>query len=129
MREINVEELKAGFKGKSFNLLIKAHVRRHKDSDTCRKEALGTMEMLPPSAYRLASDFIDKWNERAYEKEFWRMDTSVIFSLIIEDARTLLLEAGAPTDDETLFNMFQIVVLSYAYSALDQPNMRKVIGI
>lgn len=129
MQKINFEELKAGFKGKSFNLLIKAHVRRHKGSDTCRKAAHGTMEMLPPSAYCLASDIIDKWNERAYEKEFWFMDTSVIFSQITEDARALLLEAGAPTDDETLFNMFQVVVLSYACAAIDQPIMRKFIGI
>ena len=53
--------------------------------------------------------------------------TSEVFSEIIEDARSLLLSINAPTDDETLFNMFQVVILSYAYSASDQPAMRKFI--
>lgn len=85
--------------------------------------------MLPPDARSLAMDFIDRWNERVYEKQFWRMDTSEVFSDIVEDARSLLVSAGAPTDDETLFNMCQIVILSYAYSAVQQKNMRKFIGI
>ena len=129
MQEIDIEELKAGFKGKPFNQLVQAQLRRHIDSDTCRKAVLGTMEMLPPSAYPLAETFIDRWTERVYEKEFWLLDTSMVFSQVTEDARTLLLEAGAPTDDETLFNMFNIVVMSYAYSATEQPNMRKFIGM
>ncbi len=75
----------------------------------------------------LAVDFIDRWNERVYEKSFWQTDTSEVFSEIIEDARSLLLSINAPTNDETLFNMFQVVILSYAYSASDQPTMRKFI--
>lgn len=129
MREVNIQDLKRGFKGKRFNLLIKAHLRKHKKADYYRQATLDTIEMLPLPARRLAVDFIDKWNEQAYNKEFWCTDTSVVFTQIVEDARVLLSEAGAPTDDETLFNMFQIVVLSYVYSASDQPKMQKYIGI
>ena len=87
--------------------------------------------MLPSSARHLAEGFIYRWGEAVYvyNKEFWHTDTSKIFLRITEDARLVLESSGAPTDDETLFNMFQIVVLSYAYSASDQPKMRKFIGI
>ena len=129
MEEINIEQLKIGYRGKPFNLLVKHHLKRTKTAEKLRVAIMGTTAMLPPDARSLAMDFIDRWNERVYEKEFWCMDTSEVFSHIVEDARSLLVSAGAPTDDETLLNMFQIVVLSYAYSASGQPNMRKFIGI
>ena len=129
MEDINIEKLKRGFKGKPFNRLIRAHLKKQKTPSNLLNSCVGTVEMLPPSARNLAKGFIDKWNQRAYDREFWKTDTSVIFSEIVSDARKFLLEAGAPTDDETLFNMFQIVVLSYAYSASDQPNMRKFVDI
>ncbi len=90
---------------------------------------MGTMGMLPESAHQIAIDFIDRWNQRVYEQSFWTKDTSEVFVEIIEDARLVLSSAGIPSDDEALFNMFQIVVLSYAYSASDQRKMRKFIGI
>ncbi len=129
MERINLERLKVQFKGKPFNKLIKYHLKRQGNADKLRQETVGTMAMLPESAYGLCMDFIDRWNDRAYEQSFWRRDTSEVFSEITEDAHSLLSSAGIPTDDETLFNMFQIVVLSYAYSASDQPKMRKFIGI
>ncbi len=85
--------------------------------------------MLPESAFEIAIGFIDIWNDRGYDKSLWSKDTSEVFLAIVEDARSLLSSAGIPIDDETLFNMFQIVVLSYAYSASDQRKMRKFIGI
>ena len=129
MEEINMEQLKIGFAGKPFNLLVKHHLKRTKSAEKLRVAIMGTTAMLPPVARSLAVDFIDRWNERAYEEELWHMDTSEVFADIVEDARSLLLSAGAPADDETLFNMFQIVILSYAYAAVDQKSMRKSIGI
>lgn len=85
--------------------------------------------MLPEEAKPLAETFIDRWNVRAYEKDFWQMDTAIVFDEIIDDARSILSESGIPLDDETLFNMFNIIVLSYAYSAYGQPKKRKFIGI
>jgi hypothetical protein len=122
---INLEELKVQFKGKPFNQLIEYHLRRQKNTKKLREAAVGTIAMLPQSVQSIAVDFIDKWNEKAYEESFWQRDTSDVFSEIIEDARSLLSSFEEPADDETLFNMFQVVVLSYAYSASDQPTMQK----
>ena len=127
MREVDLEKLKVQFQGAPFYRLIEQHLKRQKNTDKLREASVATIALLPEIAQPIAVEFIDRWNERAYEKSFWQTDTSEVFSKIIEDARSLLLSFNAPTDDETMFNMFQVVILSYAYSASDQPAMRKFI--
>ncbi|MGB4995334.1 MAG: hypothetical protein WBO50_09240, partial [Nitrospira sp.] len=61
--------------------------------------------------------------------EFWERDTSEVFDDIIADARTVLRPLDLETDDEAAFNLFNIVVMNYAYSAYDQPKMREFMGI
>jgi hypothetical protein len=65
---------------------------------------------------------------RAYDRALWQTDTASVFDEITEDAKNVLSEIGLHTDDEMLFNMFNIIVLSYAYSAYDQPKMREFMG-
>ena len=85
--------------------------------------------MLPEDARGLVEGFIDRWNLRAYDRAFWQTNTASVFDEITEDAKNILSEAGLHTDNEMLFNMFNIIVLSYAYSAYDQPKMREFMGI
>jgi hypothetical protein len=125
-KNIDMEELKVQFRGRPLKQLIKHHLKKQNTQKLY--EALhGTKEMLPQYAQSLATSFIDRWNERAYEKEFWQMDTSEVFSNITEDARLLLQSSGAPIDDEILFSMFQVVILNYACTASYQPSMQKFI--
>jgi hypothetical protein len=100
MREINLEELKTQFEGTSFNQLIEYHLKRQGNTEKLREAAVGTVAMLPPSLQLIAMDFIDRWNEKAYEELLWRRDTSDVFSEITEDARSLLLSLDKPIDDE-----------------------------
>lgn len=73
--------------------------------------------------------FIDRWNLREYDQVFWYTDTASVFDGITLDAKKVLSEIGLEADDEMLFNMFNIIALSYAYSAYDQPKMREFMGI
>ena len=41
----------------------------------------------------------------------------------------LLNAAGVTPDDETLFNIFQVVTLNFAATASEQPTLRKFMGI
>jgi len=129
MEKLSIEQLRSQFKGKPFYRLVEHYLKKEKRTKELKEAVLETMDLLPPSARYLSVAFIERWNERSYEKEFWQKDTSKVFSEIVEDARAALAWVDASTDDETLFNMFQIVALSYAYSASDQPNMREFIGI
>lgn len=85
--------------------------------------------MLPEQARGLVEGFIDRWNLRAYDKDFWKMDTVSVFDDITEDAKKVLSEQHIDSDDEMLFNIFNIVVLNYAYSAYDQPKMCEFMGV
>jgi len=85
--------------------------------------------MLPEEARGLVEGFIDRWNLRAYDRAFWQTDTASVFDEITEDAKNVFSDIGLAFDDDMLFNMFNIVVLSYAYSAYDQSKMREFMGI
>jgi len=125
---VNLSKLKAGFEGRPFSQLID-HILNRQSQDQRIQSINETIAMLPEEARGLVEGFIDRWNLRAYDQAFWQMDTVSVFDKITEDAKTVLAEKGLYTDDETLFNMFNIIVLSYAYSAYDQPNLREFIGI
>ncbi|MFQ5688414.1 MAG: hypothetical protein ACE5GV_17340 [Candidatus Scalindua sp.] len=128
MEKIDLGKLKERYCGEPFHKLVEYHLKRQKQ-DTRISGLHGTIQLLPESARSLVEEFIDRWNTKAYDKQFWGTDTSIVFSEIINDARNFLTNAGAPTDDDTLFNMFNVVVMNYAYSVYDQPKMREFVGI
>lgn len=128
MRSINLKEIQVGYQGTPFYKLVKHHLSRQNQEE--RIQGLqGIIEILPDNAKSLVNQFIDRWNTRAYEKDFWQMDTSSVFNEIIMDARSVFSASRIPFNDNALFNMFNIIVLNYAYNAHDQPKMRKHIGM
>ena len=128
MKRIELGKVRQGFRGSPFCELVEHHLCSQKE-DARIRGIRGTVEMLPGGAKSLVEPFVDRWKIRAYEKDFWQMDAAAVFDEIIEDARSILYKSGISFDDETLFNMFNIIVLSYAGSAYGQPKMRKLFGI
>jgi hypothetical protein len=128
MKSINLPELRAQFAGTRFRDLVQHHLRRQ--SQHQRIEGLqGTIALLPEVARGAAETFIDRWNAHAYDQGFWLRDTSDVFDDIVADARTALRPLGLEKDDEAAFNLFNVIVMNYAYSAYDQPKMREFMGI
>jgi hypothetical protein len=128
MRLINLDELREQYRGTRFAQLVQ-HQLNHQSQDQRINGIRGTIAMLPEQARPLVEGFIDRWNVRAYDQQFWQRNTALIFEEIIQDARAILSPLGLEVDDEAVFNMFNIVVLSYAYSAYDQPKMREFMGL
>ncbi|HNT90981.1 MAG TPA: hypothetical protein PKO01_04635 [Smithellaceae bacterium] len=127
-QSVKISEIRAGFKGRPFSQLVDHHLRRQ--SQDQRIQGINdTIAMFPEQARGLVEGFIDRWNLRAYKQVFWRMNTASVFDEIMADAKNVLDEAGLQPDDETLFNMFNIIVLSYAHRACDQPKMREFMGL
>jgi hypothetical protein len=125
---VNLAELRAGYEGKPFSQLIEHHLNRQ-SQDQRIQGINGTIAMLPEEARGLVEGFIDRWNLRAYDRAFWKTDTASVFDDITEDAKNVLSDIRSAVDDDTLFNMFNIVALSYAYSAYDQPKMREFMKV
>jgi hypothetical protein len=125
---INLAQLRAQFAGTRFCELVQHHLGRQ--SQERRIDGIqGTLLLLPKPIRGLAEGFIDRWNTHAYDASFWQRDTALVFDEIINDARDVLRPFGLVDDNEAAFNLFNIVVLSYAYSAYDQPKMREFMGI
>lgn len=125
---VNLSELRAGFEGRPFSRLIDHHLNRQ-SQDQRIQGINGTVAMLPEDTRGLVEGFIDRWNLRAYDRAFWQTDTASVFDEMTEDAKKVFFDMGLSADDDMLFNMFNIVVLNYAYSVYDQPKMREFIGI
>lgn len=128
MGSVNLTEMRTQFAGTHFSQLVQHHLRRQSQRE--RTQGVhATIVLLPEAARELAEGFIDRWNTRVYDQDFWQRDTADVFDEIIADARNVLRPHGLANDDEAAFNLFNIVVLSYAYSAYDQPKMREFLGI
>ncbi len=129
LSKIDIVELEKGFRGKSFNKLIEAHINKHNERQLYNASQ-GTMNLLPVQAKPAIEGFIDMWNERVYSKEIWFSDTGEIFLDIVNSSVEVLKGYGVENiDDEMLFNMFQVIVLNYAYSAVNQPKMQEFMEI
>jgi len=133
VKPINIDEVKSGFRGKPYNALVQYHIKRQ-NTKQLATGIEGTKGMLPkevllPDMLNRFDEFFDRWNSKAYDASFWREDCAEVFTHIMNDASNVLLQAKIKPDDETLFNIFQIVTLSFALAASLQPKMRKFAGI
>jgi len=128
MEPIKLGELRDGMWGKPYNALIRYHIRRQKPEELAMA-IQGTKELLPPVMIGSLEKFSDRWKSRAYVADFWREDCAKVLDEVTSDARDMLHKAGLTEEDETLFNLFQLVTLSLALAASVQPELRKFAGI
>jgi hypothetical protein len=128
VKPIDLADLRDQFTGTQFNQLVQHHLGRQ-SQDQRTQGIQGTVALLPEAARCLTEGFIDRWNTRIYDRSFWQRDTASVFDEIVDDARGVLRPFGLAGDDEAAFNMFNIAVLNYAYSAFGQPKMREFMGI
>ena len=129
-KNLTLDKIEEQFRGTKFNQLVEHHLKTMTPS--ARKQSvLDTADEIGHGFTQFHSmEWIDRWNDKVYNKEFWQTDTSIIFREIVDDARVFLCSRNI-TDftDDSLFSMFNIIVIGFAYSAEDQPKMREFIGI
>jgi hypothetical protein len=119
---------RAQIKRRYFGELIFHHLR--KQSFTQIVHGLnGTKAMLLAIWQPRVESFIDRANECAYENRIWGMDCADAFTVLSQLAKSHLASTEPAVSDEDCFNMFQIAVLSYAYSAHEETKMRKFKGL
>lgn len=122
-KKVDLAELKKQYEGNLFSELIGTHVRKQ-STDELRKAGMGTIMFLPRKARPFVTDFLDECNNLiTYNPNLWHSDAFMVLSIITDEAKALLSKNNIKADDETLFNMFQCVVLNLAYAVSMQPNM------
>jgi hypothetical protein len=90
---------------------------------------LGTEDLLPPDERALAGDLVDGWLSRFHAADFWRADGTSDFQAMVSEARVTLTDAGVIPDDETPFDLFQLITLCSAAAAAERPQLRRLMGI
>jgi len=136
--KIDLIDFLKGIKAKPYKNLIEYHIRRH-DTSALLQGCVATISLLPIEYQASMEDFIDHMNVYSSNKAFWNYSCYDVFNIIVLDAYSYYrigkksvysLDDDIPQEDhEFLFNLFQTITLSFAYSASLNTEFRKFIDI
>ena len=129
---VSVDEFAQGLRGRRFGELVLYHVKRCSASHVVNA-LMGTISLLPKQLQGPSEEWIDINNQYGLDEAFWRSDCGEVYLSIIERAKQFSSKIGTQADNNTLLNLFQIVVLNFAYTAYRDPSskafIQKAIGI
>lgn len=124
---MNLQNLQNQFRGRKLGELVLYHLRSQ--SDNALIQALqGSIRQLPLAFQQEEIEgLIDECNKKVYDKSFWEQDCADSIVSIANKARKGFQQCNLSPSDDDLFNVFNILILNYAYSAQVQPEMKKFI--
>lgn len=128
MQQINLQQMRADYRGKSYADLVRYHLVRQTQQQ--RLAAIqGTVALLPESVQPAVWDFVDTWDARASDANFWHGDSATVLDAITADARRLLTGMNVNADDDTLFDLFNLVTMHYACAAGENTALRQSVDV
>jgi hypothetical protein len=113
---ITPNELAQQYRGRLFGEVILHHVERQ-SLQQVTEELFRTIEFLPNGLRRARQNWIDLNNSYALRKEFWKSDCGDVLLSIVGRAKAFSASHGINADNDTLLNLFEIVVLAFAFTA------------
>ena len=120
------------FSGRKFGELMLHQCRQNNLARTVAA-LQGTIQELPPEVRPCVEGWIDKMNPAALDADFWRADCGDVFLDLCLRARQELKGYVSNPSDDQVFNMFQIVLLNFAYAAHKNPKskafVQKSVGV
>ncbi len=121
---MNLDALRNQFHGRKFGELVLHHLKSQSQNNIILG-LQGTVNLLPVLFQKNEIEkLIDEFNEKAYTQSFWQNDCAETFSFIIKRSRESFLQIGLNPNEDDLFNVFNIIVLNFAYSASTQYKMK-----
>ena len=123
---LSPEQLADQMRGRRFGELVLHHIKKQSDSQIVA--ALShTVSFLPAPLQTASADWIDINNPDGINSSFWQMDCGDAVLLITKRAAEFASELGVRPDDDMLLNLFQIIVLNFAYTANSEPKSKAFI--
>lgn len=122
MATIDIEALARQFSGKKFGELVLEH-RRQQPPEQLLAAIQGTMEPMPPGIQPHVEGMLDRANTLAPKKDFWADDCGRVLLFICSMIDEELIASGLKADQNTLFGMFNVVVMNFAYSSHRDPRL------
>jgi hypothetical protein len=115
-KPITPNDLAHQYHGRPYGELILHHVERQ-SLQQVEEGLLRTIEFLPNVLLRASQNWIDLNNSYALREEFWKSDCGDVLLSIVNRAKAFSASHGINADDDWLLNLFDIVVLTFAYTA------------
>ena len=126
MTDVSIAELADQFAGRKFGELVLYHTDKQ-PVEGIVAAMQGTMEGLPAQARSEIEGLIDNANPLASKKEFWADDCGKITRFITSMVKKELREKGVWLSEEHVFDVFNIIVMNYAYAVHKDPRLKKFI--
>lgn len=123
---VDIDALQKQFHGCRFGELI-LHHRKMTDLQTTSKAIIGIIQELPQDVQSHMESWFDEMNLNVRSEQFWQQDCGDAFAKITEVATAKLGAVGVQPTTDDLFNMFQVTVLNFAYSAHRFPQSKAFI--
>src|SRR5262245_23120320 len=120
---VSPDALAQQFRGKPFGELILHQNVKRQSLRQINKQLLRIIGFLPSEL----EEWIDLNNKYGVRVEFWRSDCGDVLLSIVDRARVFSTSHGINADDDTLLNLFQIVVFSFADTAHREPRSKAFI--
>ena len=126
MTGVTVDQLVKQFEGRKFGELVLHHMNEQ-PFEQIVAAMQGMMERLPAQLRNEIEGLIDNANPLSFKKEFWADDCGKILRFITSMVEKELQEKGAQPSEDNLFDVFNIIVMNFAYSAYKDQRMKKFI--
>lgn len=123
---MDINSLSQQFTGRKFGELVLYHYNKQ-EFETIITALLGTIEELPESVIPHVDSWIDEINSFGAEPSFWKKDCGEVFIDICNRARQKLQSLSVCATEDQIFNMFNIIVLNFAYNAHKSPETKAFI--
>ena len=121
-----------------YREFVEHHVQRNSE-EPMRVAVLWECSQLPDRMQTNVTAFIDVANQLAYDRQFWAKatcrdayDRIVEIAVDVFDDGAIVGGPGNPywlKDEELGFQLFQLLTVNFAYSAVSQRKMRRFMGI
>jgi len=126
MTDVSIDQLAKQFEGKKFGELVLHHMDEQ-PFEQIVSALMGMMKGLPDQVREEIEGLIDNVNSLATKKDFWGDDCGAILKFIIFMSEKELREKGVQSSEAVLFDVFNIIVLNFAYAANKEPKLKKFI--
>ena len=126
MTAVSIDELAKQFEGRKFGELVLHHIDKQSFNQIVAG-MLGTIKGLPASIQGEIERLIDSANSLAFEKDSGSDDCGRILRFLTSMVERELNKKGVCPSEDNLFDVFNIIVMNYAYSAHKDPRMKKFI--
>jgi len=127
IRDVDINKLCEQYRGAEYRKLVEQHIR--KLGDKLEMAITAAIQACTDTERKVGEYLIDEYNQKGYEKSFWRRDCADVLMDICNQFEQLMSEYGERVEEKGKFNMFNLITMNLAAQARDQKVLRKFAGI